>query len=310
MSKSIYLDYAAATPVRKEVLAEMKPYFSKQFANPSSIHKFGEEAGLAVATARNKIARILDCDNSEIVFTSCGSESINLAIQGIARAKGKGHIITSRAEHAATLRCSEWLEGQGFQVTYLDPSSTGLISASQVESAIQENTILVSLVYANNEVGTINPIKEISKVTTRYKLLFHVDACQAPNYLDINVKKLGVDLLTLNSSKIYGPKGIALLYIKDGIKIKPLVFGGKQEHALRAGTLNVPGVVGFALSLQLSELEKTKESKRLTVLQTKFKDKILNSIPDSYYNGHLGKRLPNNLNFSFLGVDAETLVLT
>lgn len=309
MSKRIYLDHAAATPLRPEVLAAMKPFYTKEFANPNSIHSFGEDSKIAVESARLSISKMLNCNLNELVFTSSGSESINLAIQGVARAHGKGHIITCRSEHAATLRTCEWLEAQGFQVTYLAPDSTGMLLAKEVESAIQENTILISLVYANNEVGTINPIKPIAKVATRNKIPFHVDACQAANYLSIDCKDLGVDLMTLNSSKTYGPKGVALLYIKEGVKIKPLIFGGKQERSLRAGTLNVSGIVGFAKALELAELEKEEESRRIEGLRDKFQENIISSIPDSYFNGHKTKRLPNNFNFSFLGVDAETLVL-
>ncbi len=309
MGKAIYLDYAAATPVRPEVVTAMASFSSKEFANPSSIHKFGEDAKTAVESARISIATVLHCKPSELVFTSCGSESINLAIQGVARAKGKGHIITSRAEHAATLRCCEWLEAQGFYVTYLDPDQNGLVTAKQVESAVQENTILISLVYANNEVGSINPVSEIASMATRYNIPFHVDACQAANYLTINCQELGVDSMTLNSSKSYGPKGVALLFLKKSVAIKPLIYGGHQEQSLRAGTLNVAGIIGFAKALELGQQEKTKESQRLAIMQTKFQKQILASIPDSYLNGHKTNRLPNNLNFSFLGVDAQTLVL-
>lgn len=309
MKNAIYLDYAAATPTRNEVLSAMKDFYAKDFANPSSIHSFGENSKLAVDWARSKIAKILNCKESEIIFTSCGSESINLAIQGLARMNPKGHIITSSAEHAATLRTCEWLEAQGYQVTYLNPDKTGLITAKQVKEAIQENTFLVTLSYANNEVGTIIPVKEIANVTKRHKILFHLDACQAASYLTLNSQSLGIDLMTLNSSKAYGPKGVALLYIKEGVKIKPLIFGGKQENNLRAGTLNVPGIIGFTKALELAYLEKTKESKRLAELRDEFVEAILSKVTDSYFNGHKTNRLPNNINLSFLGIESETLVL-
>ncbi len=310
MANTIYLDHAAATPTRKEVVDAMKPFLTKHFANPSSIHKAGEMAKDAVQDARNNIAKILNCKADEIIFTSSGSESINLAIQGVARASGKGHIITCAAEHAATLRCCEWLEAQGFKVTYIEPDKNGLITAKQVEEVIQENTILISLSYANNEVGTINPIKKIAKIANKYKIPFHVDACQAANYLSFDVKDLGVDLITINGSKMYGPKGVALLYIKKEVEIKPLIFGGKQEENLRAGTLNVPGIIGLAKVLELAKNEKTKESERLELLRDEFIEKVLSKFPDTYLNGHKTKRLPNNINISFLGIDAETLLLT
>ena len=308
MVAQYYLDYAAATPVRKEVELVMKPFFRAQFANPSSIHRPGQEAAEALAAARQTIATILACLEEELIFTGSGSESINLAIQGVARAKGKGHIITSRAEHAATLRCCEWLEAQGFQLTYLDPDSTGQVSAKQVQEAIQENTILITLLYANNEVGTINPISEIAEVAQRFQVPFHVDACQAANYLSLNITNLGCDLMTLNSSKVYGPKGVGVLYVKKGMLLKPLIFGGKQEGSLRAGTVNVSGVVGFAKALGLAELEKTEESGRLKAIRDQMIEELL-KLPDSYLNGHKTERLANNINISFLGVDAETLVL-
>ena len=308
MAKKIYLDYAAATPVAKEVVTVMSPLLSKHFANPSSIHALGEEANELVDSARNKIAKLLACQSQEIFFTSSGSESINLAIQGIARTQEAGHIITSSVEHAATLQCCRWLEAQGYSVTYLDPDHTGKITASKVQAAIQENTILVSLMYVNNEVGTIDQVAKIAKVTHNFKIPFHLDACQAANYCSVNIKELGVDLMTVNASKLYGPKGAALLYKKSNLTLKPLIFGGKQEFSLRAGTLNLPAIVGFAKALEISEQKKTREKERLTLLRDDLITELL-KLPDAYLNGHKQDRVANNINISFLGVDSETLVL-
>lgn len=307
MAKQYYLDYAGATPLRKEVFAAMRPFFTEQFANPSSIHSEGQAAAEVVEQARGSIAKIFGCKAKEIIFTSCGSESINLVIQGVARAKGKGHIITSLAEHAATLRSCEWLEAQGFQVTYLRPDQHGVITAKQVQAAIQEDTILITLLYASNEVGTINPIAEIAQVAKTFQIPFHIDSCQAAQYLSMNLQDLGVDMMTINASKIYGPKGVAVLYVKEGTALKSLIFGGKHEHSLRAGTLNVPGIIGIAKALELAESEKASESTRLAAMQEELIKQLL-KLPDAYLNGHKTKRLPNNINISFLGVDAETLV--
>ncbi|MBT4446450.1 cysteine desulfurase [archaeon] len=309
-NKQIYLDYAASTPTAKEVVEAMQPYYNKVFANPSSVHQAGLDAKYAVNKARKEIAKIISCKETEIIFTASGSESINLAIQGVARANAKGHIITSAAEHSATLKTCQWLEVNGFQVTYLNPNQQGIIEAKQVEQSIQENTILITLLYANNETGVINPIKEIAKIASKYKILFHLDACQATNYLTINAESLGIDLMTINSSKIYGPNGTALLFIKENTQIKPLIFGGSQENNLRAGTHNLPCIIGFEKALKLLEQEKTKESQRLTNLRDLLQELISKDLKDVFLNGHKEKRLPNILNLSFLGIDSETLVHT
>jgi cysteine desulfurase len=309
-NKSIYLDYAASTPTSQKVLESMFSVYQKFFANPSSVHHAGLEAKELIEDSRAQIAKIINCKPKEIIFTASGSESINLAIQGIARQNGKGHIITSSAEHAATLKTCQWLEASGFQVTYLNPSNTGQVTSKQVEQAIQENTILISLLYANNEIGTINPIKEISQVAKRYQIPFHVDATQATNYLNINTKDLNINLMTINSSKVYGPKGIALLFIKENTKIKPLIFGGSQENNLRAGTLNSASIIGFSKAIELVEQEKTKELKRLTLLKNFLKSQLVESLNDVYLNGQSTSSLPNILNLSFFGVDSSTLVQT
>ncbi|MEM2954457.1 MAG: cysteine desulfurase family protein [Candidatus Nanoarchaeia archaeon] len=310
MDKIIYLDYAATTPVRKEVLIAMLPYFDKIYGNPSSIHQKGIEAKKAIENAREKISKLLNCAPNEIVFTNGGTESINLALKGFALAnKNKGnHIITQETEHSAVLNTCKWLEKNGFKVTYIKPDKFGLINPKQIKNAITKKTILVSIMYANNEIGTIQPIGEIGKICKEFKICFHSDACQAAGFLDLDVKKLNIDMLTLNGSKIYGPKGIGLLYVKNGIKLEPLIHGGEQEFGLRAGTENVPGIIGLATALELAQKEKEKENKRLLKLRNKLINEIL-KIPHTKLNGHPTKRLPNNISVSFYGIEGEALLL-
>ncbi len=306
--KSIYFDNAATTPVRKEVFTAMKPYFSTYFGNPSSLHAKGLEARDAVEEARKLIAEILNCATDELIFTSGGTESVNLAIKGIAFARKKGHIITQKTEHDAVLETCKWLEKQGFELTYLNVDEFGLVKPEQVEKHIRKDTILVSIMYANNEIGTIQPIKEIAEVCRKHEVLFHTDACQAAGYLDMDVKNLGIDLMTINGSKIYGPKGVGLLFIKKGIEIEPLLHGGGQEYGLRSGTENVPAIVGFAKALELAQKEKVTEVQRLTALQDRLVSG-LQRIADSKLNGHPQKRLPNNVNVSIYGVEGEAVLL-
>jgi len=306
--KTIYFDNAATTPVRKEVFKAMKPYFSKSYGNPSSLHAKGLEARDAVEEARKLIAGILNCSTDELVFTSGGTESVNLAIKGIAFARKKGHIITQKTEHDAVLETCKWLEKQGFDVTYLDVDEFGLVKPEQVEKHIRKDTILVSIMYANNEIGTIQPIKEIAEVCRKHKVLFHTDACQAAGYLDVDVKNLGIDLMTINGSKIYGPKGIGLLFVKKGLELEPLLHGGGQESGLRSGTENVPAIVGFAKALELAQKEKVTEVQRLTALQDRLVSG-LQKITDSKLNGHPQKRLPNNVNISIYGIEGEAVLL-
>lgn len=305
---AIYLDNAATTPVRKEVLLAMEPYFSEKYGNPSSMHQLGLEANYAVSESREKIANILNCASDEIIFTSGGTESVNFAIKGTAFAHKKGNIITQKTEHHAVLHTCKWLETRGFEITYLNVDKFGLVNLKDVESAIKKDTILVSIMYANNEIGTIQPIKEIADICKRKKVLFHTDACQAAGYSDIDVKKLGIDLMTINGSKIYGPKGVGLLYVKKGVRLTPLIHGGGQEFGLRSGTENVPAIVGFAKALELAQKEKEIESKRLTILRDKLISELL-KIPNSRLNGHPTTRLPNNANISFYGVEGESVLL-
>ncbi len=303
----IYLDHASTTPVAPEVAKAMQPYFSKIYANPSSIHAAGQKAKEAVEEARQKIAKILHCFPEEIIFTSGGTESINLALKGIAFPKKKGHIITSQIEHPAVLETCKYLETAGFKVTYLSVDKFGLVSPSEVRKALRNDTILISLMYANNEIGTIEPITEIGKLAQQYKIPFHTDACQAGS-LELDVEKLKVDLMTLNASKIYGPKGVGILYKRKGIQLEPLYHGGGQEGGLRSGTENVPAIVGFATALELIQKEKINENKRIQQLRDYFIADVLTQIPDTVLNGHPTKRLPSNAHFSFAGVEGEAVV--
>ena len=303
----IYLDQAAATFVDERVLKVMAPYFEQTYANPGSLHRPGVKAKEGVDKAREVVARILNCSAQEIIFTSGGTESINLAIKGTAFKKGRGHIITSQIEHPAVLESCRYLEQKGFDVTYLNVDKKGLVSSQAVEKAIRKDTILITIMYANNEIGTLEPIEEIGKIAQKHTIAFHVDACQAGG-LELDVTKLKVNLMTLNGSKIYGPKGVGILYAKSGIKLEPLFHGGGQEFNLRSGTENVPAIVGFAAALEIVQREKDVENKRLTLLRDYFIQKIVTEIPQTTLNGHPTLRLPNNINISFAGIEGEAIL--
>ena len=325
--KTIYLDYAATTYIDTGIFKKIAPYLKKNFGNPSSLYLIGRQAKAAIESARAGVAKILGVDSREIIFTGSGTESDNLAIFGVAKAysnKGK-HIIVSKIEHKAVLESAKKLEKEGFKITYLGVDSKGLVNLAELKKSLRPDTILVSIMYANNEIGTIQPITKISEIisnfkkTKSYKLkaksltaalpLFHTDACQAAGALTLSVKKLGVDLLTINGSKIYGPKGVGCLYKARDIKLEPLIVGGDQENNLRAGTENVALIVGFGEALKLAEKLKNKENKRLVNLRDYFIKNILKLIPHSRLNGHMTKRLPNNINISFDGIEGESLVL-
>ncbi len=327
--KLIYLDHAATTPVRSEVLRAMRPFWTEHFGNPSSLYKQGVIAKQAVEDSRSRVASVLGVRSSEIVFTAGGTESVNLAILGIARRyreshKTGGHIITSNIEHHAVLRACEHLEHEGFSVTYIPVDKDGLFNPEQIEKTIRKDTILVSLMYANNEIGTIEPIAEIGRLIRNVNanrrqlkpkayglgpILFHSDACQAAGFLDIRVHKLGVDLLSLNASKIYGPKQVGCLYVRSGVELQSVLFGGGQEKDLRSGTENVAGVVGFARALELAQKEREKETQRLVVLRDWFSHRLLKEISKTKLNGPKQNRLPNNLNITVLGAEGEALML-
>lgn len=309
-----YLDNAATTPVDPLVIQEMLPYFNQIYGNPGSMHTEGLNGQEALEDSREKISKILNCSPDEIIFTSGGTESINMAIKGVAHQQHKkmkkgNHIITQKTEHHAVLDTCAFLESEGYEITYLDVDKYGMIKLEDLKNAIKKETILVSIMYANNEIGTIQPIEEIAKICKEKKVLFHTDACQAAGYLNLNVKELGVDLMSLNASKVNGPKGVGLLYIRKGVMITPLLHGGGQERKLRSGTENIPLIVGFAKALEIANRDKEKESKRLSKLSEKLTKGILSTIPKSFLNGHPSKRLPNNVNISILDIEGEAALL-
>jgi len=310
--KLIYLDHAATTPVDSEVVKAMQPYFLEKYGNPSSIYSLGREAKQALEVAREKAAKILNCQPEQIIFTGSGTESDNQAIIGAAlanQARGR-HIITSLIEHHAVLHACEFLESQGFEVTYLPVSKEGLVDLTELKNAIRPETILVSLIWANNEIGTVQPISEIAKIIKEKnsETFFHTDACQAAGFFDLDVQELGVDLLTLNGSKIYGPKGTGLLYVKKGLPIASIIHGGAQEGSKRAGTENVPGIIGLVKALELVQADREQENKRLIGLRDKLIEGLLN-IPKVILNGHPTKRLPNNVNVTIADVEGEAMLL-
>ncbi len=330
MHKPIYLDNAATTKIDPKVLKAMLPYFSEKFGNPMSIHSFGQEATEAVDTARKQVAEFLNCQPEEVIFTSGATERNNLAIKGVVKkyfyfnkdsnppAGGKTHIITTRFEHHCVFNSIQFLEKSGqAEVTYLPVHNDGIVKVEDVKNAIRENTRLISIMYVNNEIGTVQPISEIGKIiknhnsqisTPSSQILFHTDATQAINYFDCDVKKLNVDLLSLSGHKIYGPKGIGALYIKKGTPIKKIQDGGDQEFGMRAGTHNVPGIVGLGRAIELVHSQQLTVN-RILELRNYFIDKILKEIPNSYLNGSKEKRSPNNINFRFDNVEGESLVM-
>ena len=310
--KKTYLDYAATTPVDLRVLKAMFPYFTEKFGNSVSLHNFGEEAKKDLEKSRSIMAKILNAKNKdEIIFTSSATESNNLAIKGIAFAnqnKGK-HIIISSIEHDCILNSAEWLEKQGFKLTKIKVDKYGIIDPKEIERAIRKDTILVSIIHGSNEIGTIEPIEKIGKICEKKKVYFHTDAVQSFGKMPLDVQKMKVDLLTASSHKIYGPKGAALLYIKKGTKIEPLIHGGGHEFGIRSSTVNVPAIVGFGKAVEICEKEMKKESKRQIKLRDKLINGVLEKIPDSHLNGHGKKRLPNNANFWFSYVEGESIVM-
>ena len=308
----IYLDHAATTYVDERVKESMDKYFSDEYGNPGSFNTVGLRAKNAMDKSRETISKILNCTPQEIIFTGSGTESINLAIKGFVRAnKSKGnHIITQKTEHEAVLETCHYLEKEeGLKVTYLDVDEFGLIKLDELEKEITKGTILVSIMYANNEIGTVQNIKEISEICKKHKIKFHTDACQAAGYLDINVQNLGIDLMSLNGSKLYGPKGIGLLYVKKGTMLKPIIHGGGQEFGLRSGTENIPYIVGFAKALEIAQREKDVEVMRLINLRDYLINNVLENIPKTFLNGHPSSGLPNNANITFLDVEGEAIML-
>ncbi|MFR2839134.1 MAG: cysteine desulfurase NifS [Zhenhengia sp.] len=307
----IYLDHAATTPVKPEVLDAMMPYFTQSFGNPSSIYQVAQINKKAIDDARETIAKHLGANTNEIFFTSGGTEADNWAIKGIVEAnKNKGnHIITTKIEHHAVLHTCEYLEKQGFEVTYLDVNEEGVIDLEALKAAIKDTTILISIMYANNEVGTIMPIKEIGAIAKEHGIAFHTDAVQAIGQVCIDVKEQNIDALSLSGHKIYGPKGIGVLYIRRGLRITNLIHGGAQERGRRAGTENVPAIVGIAKAMELAYTDFEAKNERIKGLRDKLMNGILESIPYSKLNGSSTNRLVNNVNIGFEFVEGESLLL-
>lgn len=311
MSKLIYLDNAATTAVRPEVFEAMKPHFLEEYANPSSVYTFAQHSARTVENARSQIADMLHAKTSEIYFTAGGSESDNWAIKAIAdlkKEKGK-HIITSKIEHHAVLHTCEYLEKQGYEVTYLNVDENGLISLEELKASIRPDTILISIMFANNEIGTIEPIAEIGKIAKEHNIIFHTDAVQAFAHVPIDVEEMNIDALSASGHKFNGPKGIGFLYLRSNIRIQPLIHGGAQERGKRAGTINTPGIVGMGKAAELAQKEMDSRIEKETQVRDYLIQKIRDNIPYVKLNGDEQKRLPNNVNFSFRFVEGEALLL-
>ena len=309
--KRIYLDYAATTPTDPEVIKAMEPYFFEKFGNPSSIHSFGQEAKKAIEEARKIISDFLGAEPEEIVFTSGGTEANNFALEGVAFAlENKGrHIITSAIEHHSVTEPLKFLEKRGFRVTYINVDRYGLVSPEDIKKAIRDDTILISVMHANNEMGTIEPISEISKIAKERDIYFHSDCVQTVGHIPVNVDDLGLELLSLSGHKFYGPKGVGALYIRKGTKIIRFLHGGDQERKRRSSTENVSGIVGMARAIQICKEKMEKEAEEQSTLRDRLIKEIQNRIEEVYLNGHPTKRLPNNINFSIPYIEGESILL-
>jgi len=312
MEKKIYLDHAATTYTKPEVLEEMLPYFTEKYGNPSSVHVFGREARKALDLARERTAKALNADPSNIYFTGSGTEADNWAVKGVALANQKkgNHIITTAIEHHAVLHTCQYLERNGFEVTYLPVDEYGLVDPEQIRNAITDKTILISVMTANNEIGTIQPIKEIGQIAKEKGVLFHTDAVQAIGSVPIDVGEMNIDLLSLAAHKFYGPKGVGALYVRKGVKINQFMHGGAQERNRRAGTENLPGIVGLGKAIELAVQDIPGHNARLKALRDKLINGILSSVDHVRLNGHPEKRLPGNANFSFEYIEGESLLLS
>lgn len=311
MSKLIYLDNAATTQVKEEVFQEMLPYFKDNFSNPSAIYSFAQEGKKAVDKARKQVADLIGAKPEEIYFTAGGSESDNWALKATAEAyesKGK-HIITSKIEHHAILHTCEYLEQKGFEITYLDVDSDGKIKLDELRAAIREDTILISIMAANNEIGTIEPLYEIGKIAHEKGILFHTDAVQAYGHIPLNVDELNIDMLSASGHKLGGPKGIGLLYIRSGVKIKSFIHGGAQERSRRAGTHNTPGIVGLGKAAEIASKNMEAVSTHEKKVRDHLVERVLNEIPYSRLNGHKEDRLPGNANFCFRFIEGESMLI-
>lgn len=311
MSDLIYLDHAATTAVHPDVLKEMLPYFTDKFGNPSSVYGFAANNKNKLTEARETIAGALGAKPEEIYFTAGGSESDNWALKCTAEAYGVhgGHIITTKIEHHAILHTCKYLENRGYDVTYLDVDENGLIDLNTLEAAIRPDTFLISIMFANNEIGTIEPVKEIGEIAHRHGILFHTDAVQAFGQIPIHVDEMSIDMLSASGHKFNGPKGIGFLYIKKGLKLKSFIHGGQQERGRRAGTENVPGIVGVAKACEIAMTEMEERMKKETELRDYLIERILKEIPYTRLNGHSRKRLPNNVNISFQFVEGESILI-
>ncbi len=309
--RQVYLDYSATTPVKEEVLKEMLPYFTESFGNPSSLYSKGLESKEAVDNARAQVADLIHATPKEIYFTGCGSESDNWAVFGVAEAfKDKGnHIITTKIEHHAMLHSCEHLEKQGYEVTYLDVETDGTVKPETLEAAITDKTILISIMMVNNEIGTIEPIKELAAIAKKHNILFHTDAVQALANVDIDVKEMGIDLMSMSAHKIYGPKGIGALYIRKGIRLPNFIYGGGQEMGKRAGTENLPSIIGFGKAAALAKENLESHISHCKELRDYLVERITSEIPDTFVNGSMDARHPGNANITFKFIEGESILL-
>ena len=307
----IYMDHSATSPVDPEVFEAMKPYFTDSFGNASTLYSLGREGKKAMESAREEVASIIGAETKEIIFTSGGTESDNIAILGTAyKLKKKGnHIITSDIEHPAVDETCKYLEKNGFTITYLPVYEDGIVKVKDLEDAITDKTILITIMHANNEIGTIQPIAEIGKIARENNIYFHTDAVQTVGKIPVNVNDLNVDMLSLSAHKLYGPKGVGALYMKQGVRIEPIMYGGGHEKGIRPGTENVPGIVGLGKACSIAKENLQRDAQRLISLRDMLIDGVLSEIEESYLNGHRTKRLPNNANFRFTGIEGESLIL-
>jgi cysteine desulfurase len=307
----IYMDHSATSPVDPEVFKAMKPYFTDSFGNASTLYSLGRDARKAMESAREEVASIIGAETKDIIFTSGGTESDNIAIKGTAyKLKNKGnHIITSDIEHPAVDETCKYLEKNGFEVTYLPVYEDGIVKVSDLEAAITDKTILITVMHANNEIGTIQPIAEIGKIARERGIYFHTDAVQTVGKIPVDVNELNVDMLSLSSHKLYGPKGVGALYVRKGVRIEPIIHGGGHERGIRPGTENVAGIVGLGKACSLARENLERDAQKLRGLRDRLIEGVLEQNEDSYLNGHRTKRLPNNANFRFTGIEGESLIL-
>jgi len=305
----IYLDNAASTPVHEKVIEEMLPYFREQYGNPSSIHRHGRLANAAIQNSRKRIASLINANSNEILITSGGTESNNTAIYGIASQNKGKHVITSAIEHDAILEPCKRLEKEGYRISFLPVDKYGFVNPEDLKKEISNDTCLITIMYANNEVGTIQSIKKMVQIARERNIIFHTDAVQAVGKIPIDVKELGVDLLSISSHKINGPKGVGALYIRNGVTISPLILGGGQENGLRSGTENVASIIGFGMACELAKNNMNENTDHLKKLTTKLTTRVLHEIPATTLNGHPDMRTPNNTHFTFLGVNGEDLII-